>query len=129
MSGTPSALPIQERSSAGGLEAGAEAIVVTASGCGTEVKDYWHLLQDDGHYADKAVRVSALARDIVEVVANELEALSALLAEGAAAGTRIAFHAPCSLQHGQRLRNVVEPLLTAAGFVLTRPEGSAPGDA
>ena len=101
------------------IEAGAEAIVVTASGCGTEVKDYWHLLQDDGHYADKAVRVSALARDIVEVVANELEALSALLAEGAAAGARIAFHAPCSLQHGQRLRNVVEPLLTAAGFVLT----------
>ena len=101
------------------IEAGAEAVVVTASGCGTEVKDYGHLLQDDPAYAARAERVAGLARDICEVVAAETVTLSGLLAKRAAAGRRLAFHAPCSLQHGQRLKNVVEPLLAAAGFELT----------
>ena len=101
------------------IEAGAEAVVVTASGCGTEVKDYGHLLQDDPVYAERAARVAGLARDIGEVVAAEADSLGRLLAARAAAGRRLAFHAPCSLQHGQGLKNVVEPLLAAAGFELT----------
>ncbi|MHB1429168.1 MAG: glycolate oxidase subunit GlcF [Rhodocyclaceae bacterium] len=102
------------------VEAGAEAIVITASGCGVEVKDYGHLLQDDPAYAEKARRVGALARDVSEVVAAEKEALQKLLEKSALAGRhKLAFHAPCSLQHGLKIRGVVEELLVAAGFELT----------
>ncbi len=100
------------------LESGAEAIVVTASGCGTMVKDYGHLLREDSAYAAKAARVSALARDVSEVVAAERERLAAQL--GAPQRTRsIAFHSPCSLQHGLRINGVVEAILRDAGFALT----------
>jgi glycolate oxidase iron-sulfur subunit len=99
------------------LEAGVEAIVMTASGCGVQVKDYGHLLQDDPAYAVKAVRVAELTRDVSEVVAAEEAALLALLQKSAPAERRrIAFHAPCTLQHGLKLRGGVEPLLVAAGF-------------
>ncbi len=102
------------------IEAGAEAIVITASGCGVEVKDYGHLLKDDPHYAEKAARVGALSRDIVEVVVTEKAALLKLLKDLAPPQPRkLAFHTPCSLQHGLKLGGVVEPLLTAAGFELT----------
>ncbi|MDI6748615.1 MAG: glycolate oxidase subunit GlcF [Rhodocyclaceae bacterium] len=106
------------------LEAGAEAIVITASGCGVEVKDYGHLLQDDPAYAVKAARVGMLARDVAEVVATEKDALLKLLENSAPhlptwGRHKMAFHAPCSLQHGLKLRGVVEPILTAAGFDLT----------
>jgi glycolate oxidase iron-sulfur subunit len=101
------------------IVAGAEAIVVTASGCGTQVKDYGHLLQGDDRYADKAARVAALARDVGEVVAAEGGRLAALLTECPPHGARLAFHSPCSLQHGQRIRCLIEPLLIAAGFELT----------
>ncbi|HET9469679.1 MAG TPA: glycolate oxidase subunit GlcF, partial [Usitatibacter sp.] len=104
------------------VEAGAGAIVVTASGCGTMVKDYGHLLRDDPAYAQKARRVSELARDVSEVVAGEHEALVALLraAPKAAAKPRaVAFHSPCSLQHGQKIQGVVESILREAGFALT----------
>jgi glycolate oxidase iron-sulfur subunit len=101
------------------IEAGAEAIVVTASGCGTQVKDYGHLLEDDERYAGKAARVAALAKDVGEVVATEAERLSGLLARCPRHGSRLAFHSPCSLQHGQKIREVIEPLLTIAGFELT----------
>jgi glycolate oxidase iron-sulfur subunit len=102
------------------VAAGVEAIVVTASGCGTEVKDYGHLLQADPVYAEKAQRIGALARDIGEVVAAEKESLQKLLENSALAGRhKLAFHAPCSLQHGQQIRGVVEDLLAAAGFDLT----------
>jgi glycolate oxidase iron-sulfur subunit len=102
------------------IEAGAEAVVITASGCGVEVKDYGHLLQDDPAYAKKAQRVGELARDVSEVVAAEKDALLKLLEKSALAGRHpLAFHSPCSLQHGLKLRGVVEPLLTAAGFDLT----------
>ena len=99
---------------------GIEAIVVTASGCGVQVKEYVHLLKNDPAYADKAVRVAAMARDPAEVLADEADALGALLARRGAGGSkeRIAFHAPCSLQHGQRIRGVVEGLLQAVGFEL-----------
>ena len=101
------------------VEAGAEAIVMTASGCGVQVKDYGHLLQDDPAYAAKAAHVAALARDVSEVVAAEQAALLVLLEKSAPAGRRpLSFQSPCTLQHGLKLRGVVEPLLAAAGFDL-----------
>jgi glycolate oxidase iron-sulfur subunit len=102
------------------IEAGAEAVVITASGCGVEVKDYGHLLQDDPAYAEKAQRVGELARDVSEVVAAEHAALVELLQKSVPTRRQLmAFHAPCSLQHGLKIRGVVEQLLTAAGFELT----------
>ena len=102
------------------VEAGVEAIVITASGCGVEVKDYGHLLQDDPAYAAQAERVGALARDVGEVVSAEKHALVELLQKSAVAGRQpLAFHAPCTLQHGLKIRGVVEELLMAAGFDLT----------
>jgi glycolate oxidase iron-sulfur subunit len=100
------------------LEAGAEAIVMTASGCGVHVRDYGHLLQEDPAYAAKAARVAAAVRDLSEIIASERAPLTALL-EGTKvkrAETSTVFHSPCTLQHGQQLRGVVEGLLLAAGF-------------
>ena len=101
------------------IEKGAEAIVQTASGCGAFIKDYGHLLASDPAYADKAKKVSALARDLVEVLRDEpLEQL------GIHASQRLAFHCPCTLQHGQKLGGAVEALLTRFGFNLTSvPDG------
>ena len=104
------------------LEAGAEAIVITASGCGVQVRDYAHLLADDPDYASRAARVALLARDVSEIIAAEQPALLTLLAAlppVAMEEQRIAFHAPCTLQHGQGIRGVVEALLAAAGYHLT----------
>ncbi len=102
------------------LESGVEAIVITASGCGVQVKDYGHLLQDDPAYAAKAARVADLTRDVSEVVAAETDALRAVLEKSAPAGRHpLAFHAPCTLQHGLKIRGVIETLLVAAGFELT----------
>jgi glycolate oxidase iron-sulfur subunit len=101
------------------IDAGIEAIVMTASGCGVQVKDYGHLLQDDPAYAAKAMRVAALTRDIVEVVAAEEAALLLLLSKSVPGARRkLSFHAPCTLQHGLKLRGGVEGLLAAAGFEL-----------
>jgi glycolate oxidase iron-sulfur subunit len=100
------------------IEAGAEAIVITASGCGVQVKDYGHLLGDDGRYAGRAGRVAALARDVSEVVVAEQAALLRLLGKDRSLG-RLAFHAPCTLQHGLKLRGGIEALLAAAGYTLT----------
>ena len=106
------------------IEAGAEAIVVTASGCGTMVEEYGHILRNDDAYAGKAQRVSALFRDVSQVIAAEHAALSTLLAAGPRAPERIAFHSPCSLQHGLKITGVVEGLLRDAGFDLTAvPDG------
>jgi glycolate oxidase iron-sulfur subunit len=99
------------------VEAGAEAIVITASGCGTMVRDYGHLLRGDAAYAAKASRISALAKDIAEVVAAERGGLARISAGGARPA--VAFHAPCSLQHGLAIRGVVEEILIAAGYTLT----------
>ena len=96
-----------------------EAIVMTASGCGVQVKDYGHMLKDDPDYADKARRVAELTRDIGEVVAAEADALAAALAARALPAQQLAWHAPCTLQHGQRIRGTVEKLLAAAGYALT----------
>lgn len=96
------------------LEAGAEAIVMTASGCGAHVKDYGHLLRGDPAYAAKAQRVAALTLDVSEVLLKE--DLSGLRP---AAGVKVAFQCPCTLQHGQRLGGVVEDILRRCGFSLT----------
>ena len=98
------------------IESGAEAIVMTASGCGVHVKEYVHLLKNDPAYAAKAGRVSDLTRDISEILMNE--DLSKLVS-GAKPGPKVAFHCPCSLQHGQKLNGVVEKILREAGFTLT----------
>jgi glycolate oxidase iron-sulfur subunit len=93
---------------------------MTASGCGVQVKDYAHKLQHDPAYADKAARIVALTRDIGEVVAAEAEALhAALAARPPLPRSPLAWHAPCTLQHGQRIRGTVEGLLLAAGYELT----------
>lgn len=97
------------------IEAGAEAIVMTASGCGVFVKEYGRLLHDDARYAVKAARVAALTKDLSEVIAGD--ALAAIMPPPQA--KKIAFHSPCTLQHGQRLNGVVEALLTRVGFQLT----------
>jgi len=101
------------------IEQGAEAIVITASGCGAFVKEYGHLLRLDPAYAARAERVSSLTRDISEVVLAEQEQLGALLQEVKLPPAKLAFHAPCTLQHGQQITGVVEALLTSAGFELT----------
>jgi len=98
------------------IDAGCEAIVMTASGCGVHVKDYGHLLRDDPAYADKARRVSALTKDISEILAKE--DLSALK-PGVQPVGKIAFQSPCSLQHGQKLNGVAEKILRDLGFALT----------
>ena len=98
------------------LEAGAEAIVMTASGCGVTVKDYvWHL-RDDPVYAARAARISAATLDLSEVVAQAGETLSP---PATMPHARVAFHPPCTLQHGQQIHDVVETLLMRAGFELT----------
>jgi glycolate oxidase iron-sulfur subunit len=99
------------------IEKGAEAIVVTASGCGVTVKDYGHLLRDDPQYADKARRVGQLARDPVEVIADEWKRFAPLVAMDHGP-QRVAFQSPCSLQHGQQLDGRVEEILEAIGLEL-----------
>jgi glycolate oxidase iron-sulfur subunit len=100
------------------IEAGAEAVVMTASACAAMLTEYGRLLRDEPHYAARAARISALARDIAQVVAPERAALTATLAR-TPAPSRVAFHAPCTLQHALRLGGTVEELLSGAGFVLT----------
>ena len=96
------------------IEAGAEAIAITASACAAEVKEYAELLEGDPAYARKAERVSSLARDLSEVVAAEdCSGLTPVRSP-----RRIAFHSPCTLQHGQKLQGVVEGILERAGFEL-----------
>ncbi|TMH05039.1 MAG: glycolate oxidase subunit GlcF [Betaproteobacteria bacterium] len=99
------------------IEQGAEAIVVTASGCGVTVKDYGHLLRDDPQYADKARTVGQLARDPVEVIADEWKRFAPLVAMDHGP-QRVAFHSPCTLQHGQQLNGRVEEILEAIGLEL-----------
>ncbi|MDD1965289.1 glycolate oxidase subunit GlcF [Pseudomonas putida] len=101
------------------VQAGAEAIVQTASGCGAFVKDYGHMLRGDPAYAEKAAKISALTKDLVEVLrAEPLEKL------GACTSQKLAFHCPCTLQHAQKLGGSVEAVLTRLGFNLTAvPDG------
>jgi glycolate oxidase iron-sulfur subunit len=98
------------------LDAGVEALVMTASGCGIHVKDYGRLLAGDAAYAARARRISEHTVDLAEWLAPQLAALTPLAA--APAQARVAFHAPCTLQHGQRVRGRVEAILEALGAEL-----------
>jgi glycolate oxidase iron-sulfur subunit len=101
------------------VAAGLDAILVTASGCGTTLKDYGFMLRGDPAYAAKAARVSDLARDISEYLAG-LE----LTSTGESGGLLIAYHAACSLQHGQKIMHQPKELLCKIGFVVKDvPEG------
>jgi len=98
-------------------QGGLAAIVITASGCGTTIKDYGFMLRDDPAYAQKAARVSALARDISEFLAG------LAMPPAAARGLRVAYHAACSLQHGQKVTDAPRHLLRQAGYeVVVRAE-------
>jgi glycolate oxidase iron-sulfur subunit len=108
------------------LDGGAETIVMTASGCGSTVKEYGHHLAHDATYAPRAERISKATRDLTEVLAAENDKLVAMLEKAVAGKPRrkLAFHSPCSLQHGQQIRGKAEALLTAAGYDLTPvPDG------
>ncbi len=103
------------------VEAGAEALVSTASGCGVMIKDYGYLLRQDRHYAGRAERIAELLHDIAEYVAREP---AEKLARLQPVVTRIAFQAPCSLQHGLRTQDLTETLLRQLGFDLQPVEDS-----
>jgi glycolate oxidase iron-sulfur subunit len=91
-----------------------EAIISSASACALSIKEYGHALAGDAAYAGKAARISALARDVSELLPQIVPALKARLRGGAV--KRAVFHAPCTLQHGQRLRGGVEAHLRALGL-------------
>ena len=94
-----------------------EAIVMNASGCGVTVKEYGHILQHDSAYADKAARISALTRDLSELLPALLPDLKARIRPEALAQAGLqAFHPPCTLQHGQQLKGGVEKCLGELGF-------------
>ncbi len=97
---------------AGGLD----AIVINTSGCGVTIKDYGYMLRGDGAYARKAAQVSALAKDVSELM-TEL----GLDAPTVATGQRVAYHSACSLQHGQQIRGAPQALLAKAGFTVVEP--------
>ncbi|MCA0846200.1 glycolate oxidase subunit GlcF [Salipiger thiooxidans] len=95
-------------------EDGLDAIVINTSGCGTTVKDYGHMFRNDP-LAEDAARVSAIAMDVSELL-MQLD-----LPEGADKGTRVAYHAACSLQHGQKIKTFPKDLLRRAGFEVVEP--------
>ena len=96
---------------------GLDAVVINTSGCGTTVKDYGHMFRND-HFAEDAVRVSALACDISELLAR------IGLPQGEAKGMRVAYHAACSLQHGQQVKSAPKDLLKRVGFEVVEPADS-----
>jgi glycolate oxidase iron-sulfur subunit len=98
---------------------GLDAIIISTSGCGVTVKDYGFMLREDPHYSEKAARVAVLAKDVCEFMAG-----IGLRSPAIATGQRVAYHAACSLQHGQKIVDAPKRLLRAAGFtVLEVPEG------
>ncbi|PWJ79754.1 glycolate oxidase iron-sulfur subunit [Pseudaminobacter salicylatoxidans] len=97
-------------------QGGLDAIIVTASGCGTTIKDYGFMLRLDPAYAQKAALVSALARDITEYLAT-LDLPQPVIAPG----LTVAYHSACSMQHGQKITRQPKELLTRAGFVVREP--------
>ena len=93
------------------IERGCEAIAITASGCGVTIREYGRLLASDEHYAQKAARVSALTRDLSEIVVVEKPA-------GLPTGDSrlVSYHSPCTLQHGQQIHGLVEEILASYGW-------------
>lgn len=96
-------------------QGGLDAIVITTSGCGTTIKDYGFMLREDPAYAEKAARVSALAKDITEV------AIRLPLKLARPTGQAVTYHSACSMQHGQSIRDEPKALLKSAGFVVREP--------
>lgn len=97
--------------------AGLDAVVINTSGCGTTVKDYGHMFRNDPLAADAAT-VAGMAKDVSEVLAK------LGLPEGAPKGLRVAYHAACSLQHGQQVKAAPKDLLKRAGFEVVEPADS-----
>lgn len=95
---------------------GLDAIIITASGCGTTIKDYTHMLRNDGTHAEKAARVSSIARDVTEYLAT-LD----LPRPDVAPGLSVAYHSACSMQHGQQITRQPKELLARAGFQVREP--------
>jgi glycolate oxidase iron-sulfur subunit len=100
-----------------------EAIVMNASGCGVTVKEYGHHLADDPAYATKAARISALTRDLSELLPMLIPVLKPQLSAAAQAG-KLALHPPCTLQHGQQLKGGLEAGLRELGFTVSLPDES-----
>lgn len=101
------------------VETGAEAIVMNASGCGVTVKDYGHVLRNDSAYAHKAARISELTKDLSELLPGLLPALQQRISpQQARSQGMMAFHPPCTLQHGQQLKGGVETHLHQLGFTV-----------
>lgn len=98
------------------MESGLDAIVITASGCGTTIKDYGFMLRDDPQYAEDAARVSALACDVSELLVQ-----CGLPAQRTAPQLTVAYQSPCSMQHGQKVVREPIELLAAAGFNVRQP--------
>jgi len=95
---------------------GLDAIIITASGCGTTIKDYGHMFRLDPAYAAKAARVSALAKDITEYLSS-LDLPEPVITPG----MEVAYHSACSMQHGQKITREPRQLLSRAGFVVKEP--------
>ena len=95
---------------------GLDAVVINTSGCGVTVKDYGHLLKDDADWADAAVRIGELAKDVTEVLSN-----LTLKPDNDTARPVVAYHSACSMQHGQQLRDEPKQLLRDAGFEVREP--------
>jgi glycolate oxidase iron-sulfur subunit len=98
------------------IESGIEAIIVTATGCGVTIKDYGELFENDPGYAHKAETISDLAQDLSELLEVEFERQGMRLEQG----RRVAFHTPCTMQHGLGLKGGVESLLASAGYQICR---------
>ncbi len=103
------------------LDDNVEAVLVSATGCGVSVKDYGKLFADDSHYAAKAARITELYCDPLELLERELQNQSLPVASQA---KRVAFHTPCSMQHGLGIKNRVETVLSALGHQVCRVDES-----
>jgi len=102
------------------VEAGAEAIVMTASGCGAMVQDYGHALRYDSEYAEKAQKISEITKDISEILlAENLTKLSASKSDNKSQG-KVAVHCPCTLQHAMQQGDAVDEILQRSGFELSK---------
>ena len=102
------------------VENGIETIVINASGCGVMIKDYAEILANDPHYAEKAKRISAMAKDVSEILPGFAEEIEVLAQQKRAGGLpeRVSYHPPCTLQHGQKIRGNVETLLGKLGVTV-----------
>ncbi|MEO1504260.1 MAG: glycolate oxidase subunit GlcF [Pseudomonadota bacterium] len=98
---------------------GLDGVVINASGCGTTVKDYGHMLRTDAAWADKARVISTLTMDVSELL-SKLD----IKPTGDAPALKVAYHAACSLQHGQQIKTAPKDLLKAAGFTVVEPKES-----